>query len=303
MNEELPLESSAAISLPAAARRVSWGAIFAGIIVTIVIQLMLTLLGTAIGASTINPQQEQNPAQGLALVSAIWLLVTGLVSIWVGACVAGRLSGGPRRADGMLHGIVTWSASTLVMLLMVASAMGALLGGTGALLGSLVSSSQGAGSQNATASAEEALRQTFPKAGNLLPPTGRNEAQQTPGTLTGLAQKDPELMAALTRMAAQGGAEKAPQARDQVLSLLTSKHGMDQQQAAQMIDQWNQQYQQVQSQASQKAKQVGQAAAHGISQGALWAFIALLLGLLVAAWGGWAGAASVPRVVGTTVVH
>jgi hypothetical protein len=134
-----------------------------------------------------------------------------------------------------------------------------------------------------------------------LPPTGR-EAGQTPGELTGLAQQDKDLAAALARMEKNGGADKSPGDRDQVVQLLTSKHNMDQQRANQLVTQWDSQFQQVKQQAEQKAREAGHVAAKGISKGALWGFAALLLELAVAAWGGWAGASSLARVRGTETV-
>jgi len=120
-----------------------------------------------------------------------------------------------------------------------------------------------------------------------------------PGQLTALAQQDPQLAAALDRVERNGGTSQSPRDRDQIINLLTSKHNLSQQDAANLVNQWEQQFQQVRAQTDQKAKQVGQAAAEGISQGALWSFLALLLGLLAAAWCGWAGTASLPK---TTVV-
>lgn len=282
---------------PSRVRRVSWGAIFAGLLVMIAIQLTLTLLGTAIGAAAVNPMQQADPTRGLATGSAIWLLVSALISIWIGACVAGRLSGGPRRADGMLHGIVTWSASILAMVLLLATAAGALLGGMGTLMGGAIAVGQqnNQGGQNMTASVSQQVRELFPQSGPLLPPTGRTEFQQVPGQLTALAQQDSDLAAAIAKMEAQGGAAQSGQARDQVVNLLTSKHNLSQQDAGNLVNQWDQQFQQVKGQAAQKAREVGQTAAKGVSQGAFWAFIALVLGLAVAAWGGWAGTASLPR--------
>ncbi len=282
---------------PSRVRRVSWGAIFAGLFVTLAVQLMLTLLGTAIGAGSFDPLQEQNPGRGLGLGAAIWLGVTGLISVWVGACVAGRLSGGPTRSDGMLHGIVTWSASTLAMVLLLATGVSAILGGTASLVsrGMAENNSQRGGQNGGTGSISEQVKNLFPQAGALLPPTGRTEGRQVPGQLTGLAQQDSELAAALARMEKNGGASKATQDRDQVVNLLTTKHNMDQAQAQSLVNQWDQQYQQVQTQTEQKAREVGDKAARGVSQGALIGFGALLLGLLAAAWGGWAGTASLPR--------
>jgi len=272
--------------------RASWGAIFAGMFVTVVLQLMLTLLGAAIGFASINPMQEQNPAQGMASASGIWLIVSALISVWVGSCIAGRLSGGARR-DGMIHGIVSWSVATCVTVLLLPGATGALLGGAGALLGNAIKTgAQSPNSGDILSAAGDQVKSALPQAGSLLPPTGRYQGQQTPGQLTSLAAQDPDLATALTRAESN---RQDPAARDQVINLLTTKHNMDQQQATTLYNQWQQNFQQVQAQVSQKAREVGQQAAHGISQGALWAFIALLLGLLFSAWGGWAGAASLPQ--------
>jgi hypothetical protein len=279
---------------PSRVRRASWGAIFAGMFVTVVLQVMFTLLGVAVGLASINPPAQATPGQSATLASAIWLLVTGLVSIWIGACIAGRLSGEPRRADGMLHGIVAWSVSMVATFYLLATAVGALLGGTVALVGgALAAQSAQPGGQES--SVERQVKALFPQTGSLLPPTGPTEGQQPAGNLTALAQQDPDLAAAVARMEAHGGAARASQERDQVINLLTTKHNLGQQDAANLVNQWDQQFQQLHARAVQQVQQTSQAAAHGIAQGAFWGFLALVLGLLVAAWGGWAGTASLPR--------
>lgn len=299
MKEEIYTQTTALQPAPAAHRRVSWGAIFAGFFVTIVIQLTLTLLGAAIGAATINPLQEQNPTQGLAMGSAIWLGVSGLISLWVGACVAGRLAGGPRRADGLLHGVVTWSLAELAMVFLLTTAVGAAIGGTGALIGNaLNSSSQGQGGQgeNVLSSIKDEVRRVMPQAGALLPPTGRTGTNEQPaGQLTSLAQQDPQLGAALAKLEAKDGASQSAEDRNQVISLLTSKHGMSQDQAESLLNQWDQNFRQAKVQVEHKAREAGDVAARGVSKGALYAFIAMILGLVVSAWGGWVGTGSIER--------
>ena len=111
-------------------RRISWGAIIAGLIVTLVCQILLSMLGVAIGAATVNPTQEQQPLEGLGTGAAIWWIVSSLISLFLGGCVAGRLAGGvPRKGDGALHGIVMWGAATLITFLLVGTAIGGLFGG------------------------------------------------------------------------------------------------------------------------------------------------------------------------------
>lgn len=115
-------------------RRISWGAIFAGLIVAIMVSLILSLLGLAIGAATVNPMSEANPMSGLGIGAVIWLSITTLIAYFAGGCVAGRLAGVGRRADAMLHGVVTWGLATIVTLFVFTSAVGGLLGGTANLL-------------------------------------------------------------------------------------------------------------------------------------------------------------------------
>src|SRR4051794_8665209 len=115
-------------------RRVSWGAIFAGLVVALVLQIVLSVLGVAIGASTIDPLREAQPVKGYGTGTAIWLGVSSILSMLAGACVAGRLSGGPRKTDGLLHGVATWATATLLSVLLLTTAVGNILGGTARLL-------------------------------------------------------------------------------------------------------------------------------------------------------------------------
>ncbi|WAH64532.1 hypothetical protein [Xanthomonas hortorum] len=50
------------------APRMSWGAVLAGCTFALVTYLTLSVLGTAIGASTIDPLREANPSAGWAPV-------------------------------------------------------------------------------------------------------------------------------------------------------------------------------------------------------------------------------------------
>ena len=52
-------------------KRVSWSAVFAGVLVAIVTQMLLSLLGFGIGLGTIDAVEEKNPAAGLGIGSAI----------------------------------------------------------------------------------------------------------------------------------------------------------------------------------------------------------------------------------------
>lgn len=134
MQREIINDTVVTGTMPSAGRHVSWAAIFAGAVVALVVQLMLSVLGIGIGASTVNPMTEQNPAAGLGTGAAIWFVLTSLIALFAGGWVAGRLAGVPRDADRALHGILTWGLTTLLTFYLLTTAIGGLIGGTANLL-------------------------------------------------------------------------------------------------------------------------------------------------------------------------
>ena len=172
MKDTVHTESTMIYPSVSGIRRVCWGAIFAGVFLAIILQLMLTLLGVAIGAGAMNPFKEQNPLEGKALFSLIWLAVTIIISTWCAAFMAGRLSGGPRCADGLMHGIATWSVSTAIAVALLATAGGYIFGSNGTLMtDALANARQGESQPNA----DTALAQSQPRNDANLSPTGRDQ--------------------------------------------------------------------------------------------------------------------------------
>jgi hypothetical protein len=273
------------------AKRISWGAIIAGLSITLVTQITLSLLGMAIGAAVVDPMDRNSNGHGLAIGSGIWILLSSLISLFLGAMVASRLSGGPTKSDGILHGLVTWSVATLAMVILLATTAGAILGGAGTLLGGAMGlSAKGNGPQNDTlAAAKNEITRAFPEAGGLLPPTGR-PSDRPSSQLTGLAKDDQQLAAAIARLEASGGVAPAPAQKEEVIQILVTKHSMAQPAAETLLNDWDQQFQQAKAKTEQKGREIGQVAAKGVSQGSFWAFAMLILGALVAALGGAVGA-------------
>jgi hypothetical protein len=108
--------------------RLSWGAIFAGFVIATVLQIVLSVLGLAIGFTSWDPRTEG--LGGFGIGAAVWFVATAIVSLFVGGLVLGRLAGILRTKDGALHGAVLWGLSTLLAVWMVANGVGALLGST-----------------------------------------------------------------------------------------------------------------------------------------------------------------------------
>ena len=119
--------------------RISWGAIFAGAIIALATQLVLTLIGTAVGLATLNPATGQNPSgTTLGIGAGVWLVISSLVSLFLGGYIAGRLAG---TFNGWLHGLATWAVVTMLTILLLTTAAGGLIGTASGLASFAVSNS------------------------------------------------------------------------------------------------------------------------------------------------------------------
>lgn len=90
--------------------RISWGAVFAGVILTLIVLLVLGILGAAIGASALAPLQYRDPAHGFAFGTGIWAVFMTVAAVLTGAWFAGRCA----PALGWLHGILAWAVVVLL---------------------------------------------------------------------------------------------------------------------------------------------------------------------------------------------
>ncbi|CAB3793981.1 hypothetical protein [Pararobbsia alpina] len=105
--------------------RVSWGAVIAGVILSLVVYLILGVLGTGIGASLVAPMSQPNPLRGFGFGSGVWIIITTVLAVVTGSYFAGRCA----PVLGWLHGLLAWA----VTIILVTSAMGSLVGGTASM--------------------------------------------------------------------------------------------------------------------------------------------------------------------------
>jgi hypothetical protein len=151
--------------------RVSWGAVFAGVVITLVLQALLTLLGIGIGAAKVEPLQQAEPGKGLTAGAAIWFLISTLIAVYVGAMIAGKKSGSVTKGDRGLHGLLVWGTSAIIGVVSLTTTAGAFLGGAGSLLGGTAAMTQrapmiGSYSQNAAQGGRTGLSPTGRETGN-----------------------------------------------------------------------------------------------------------------------------------------
>jgi polyhydroxyalkanoate synthesis regulator phasin len=258
-------------------RRISPWAVLAGAVVGVVVLFLLGLLGLAIGLATIDPAARDTPGAGaFGIGTAIWGIISFLIALFAAGWIAGRLAGDPKKLDGLLHGVVAWALTTLVVMWLMTTTVSSMIGGAFSLLGNVASAS-------AQAVQAAAGGETLADAAQQLP--WEQIRQRVEQALPADVDLDREaLMAAFRELVIEGGDRQA------VIDILVQQGGMSPDEAERTLQNLETQYQQAAQEVEQQTRQAAQAAAETVSSAALWSFIALLLGALAAAAGGWLGA-------------
>ncbi|QIB50008.1 hypothetical protein [Pseudomonas sp. OIL-1] len=311
-------------------KRISWGAVLAGVAMAIVVHLLLGVLGIAIGISTIDPMQEGNPVAGLGTGSAIYLVISALIALFVGGYVAGALAMIQDRRDRTLHGLTTWAVVTILMFMLLTTAVGRIIGGTASMVASGVSAAGDAVASAAGPITDQVQQQLEEANIDLDLAAIRREARE----LTQQAETPEMRPAQVEQDAAQIGDQVATQARrvarnpdeandaiqevldrvqremnekmsaadrESLINVLVSRTDMTEQEAQETVQNWEQTYEeayqtaqeelsQLQEEAEQKAREWGDTAADATATAAWWTFIILLLSAIAAAIGANVGA-------------
>lgn len=271
-------------------KRISWGAVLAGVIIVLVVQLLLSLLGLGVGASTIDPTGETPAASTLGIGAGVWWVVSALIAVLAGSWVAGRLAGSPERSDGMLHGLVTWGLSTLLVMWMLTTTLSSLIGGAFGVVGSALQTAGQGAVAGATAGMAQAGRSGDPLAQieqqvdrvlSRVSPEAQQARQQLEQAIS-----DDRVRETVQRVITAGPDAVTPQDRETAINGLVQYGGMSRPEAERRLAEWEAGYRETE----QQAREAAEASADAVSQGALWSFVALALGAAVAAFGGMLGA-------------
>ncbi|TCM45531.1 hypothetical protein C8J36_12110 [Rhizobium sp. PP-F2F-G48] len=267
--------------LTAGLHKVSWGAVFAGVAIALAVQFLLNLLGVGIGAAVLDPATSDNPAAGtFSIAGGIWFVVAGIVSAFVGGYVASRLSGRPSNSTGGYHGLTSWAVTTLVVLYLLTTSVGAIIGGAFNGLSSVIG---GVGQTAATAAGVAA-----PSIASSANPMAGIEQQLR--TSTG---SDPKALQdaaiAAVQAAVTGDEATAEDARVRAAEAVARSQAIPVDQARAQVDQYEKTYRENMSAAKQQAIDAAQATTAAVSAGAILAFVALILGAIASWFGGTTG--------------
>jgi hypothetical protein len=105
--------------------RVRFGPVFAGLCALITVFVTLSLLGAALGLSTLDADSTNNNPGAF---SAIWGAISILVAFFVGGGTAARTAALPGRDVGALNGAMVFMVAIPILLFLAVSGVGTVLG-------------------------------------------------------------------------------------------------------------------------------------------------------------------------------
>lgn len=309
---------------------ISWPAIFGGVICILSVLLLLNLLGMAFGFGAINPTEESNPLSGIGTGSWIWWVVSNIIALFAGGYVAGRVGNSFYNKSGMIQGLLTWALYTILSAWLLTSAIGGIISGVGNAVGNVLSGGQDQQQQQR----QQAQQQSQQQQNQRLEISLQQAKQRIYGLLedTGKPALDPdrienkvEDVTQTARNQAQSGVRQPGQIDQQIeqifsearnefqntfealdkealVNVITERTNMSEAEARRTVDNYLGQYESLRQRSEeflqnvkQEAEQAAGNVAQAIADAAKWLFIALLVGAIVAALGGYAGVASLRK--------
>lgn len=269
----------------------NWSAILAGTVVAMAIHFFLGTLGVGASLAVFSPLTDANPAENFSLGAAIVWSLCALGALGCGGVVAGRYSHSVH--GGLVHGVLVWSITLIIALTFASIGTGTIFGGALKVLGQGTAITGQAAASSAAEELKDAALRTTTQTGSFI-----DESVQSmpPGSPQSTRAKR-EIGFAVTRLFAPGNDVNSPENRRAAIQSLTTYAGMSEADATKTVDEWITSYRNLQAElaalkakADEKARAAAEVAAHHLSAAALWAFVGLVLGLLVSVLGGCVGA-------------
>ena len=263
-------------------RRISWAAIFGGVILVVAVQLLLGLLGAGIGLGTVNTNGGTTPdASSFGIGAGVWWVISSILALGFGGYAAAWLAGIEIKWDGILHGLITWGIATLLTIYLLSSAVGSVIGGGFSAIGS-VASAAGSGVKDAA----QPLAQAAGVSPDMLQQQAQAYLQPANPDPAKLSPQDAQKQVVTNLATYAKGGPDAPAAKERVIAIMAAQQHVSHDDAAKQFNDAQAKLQQTRDQAVQTAKNAADASAAAASKTSFAAFGDVLLGAIAAAIGG-----------------
>src|ERR1700693_1276918 len=97
-----------------------WSAIFGGWVVATGIASVMYVAGLALGFTAFDPYNADATAKGIGMGTAVWMVLTWAVSLFLGGMFASWFDGRSDQTMGTLHGVTVWGLSVAASGLLLA---------------------------------------------------------------------------------------------------------------------------------------------------------------------------------------
>jgi hypothetical protein len=308
---------------------VSWGAIFGGTFISLAIMVLLGSLGLAVGATSIDPQTGETPSlRAFGIGAGVWWLVSGGLSLFGGAWAASKLAGPRRRLESTLHGLVTWSFTTTLAVILMSTMVGSMISGAMRVLGIattyVAQDHRGAGGRGDTPGmdmrntgiqaqapdptpvwrevwidAQRKLREERREAPTVVGEPGTGQAVQP--VMPSPQAIEAELEVVMSRMFRNARNPISDTDKRAVVDVLVIRTKMNRDNAREVVDDWAQRFQKGYQPTFQVAlpggadvnrvqpAAVAESAANAVANAAWWTFFYLIMTAAAAGGGGYLG--------------
>ncbi|UAJ10102.1 hypothetical protein [Polymorphobacter megasporae] len=261
--------------------RLSWGAIFAGVVIAVAVQLVLGILGAGIGLTMVDPVNGTTPgAAGFGIGAGIYWLVTTIVALGAGGYAAARVAGVHERFDALVHGLVVWGVTLIMTLYLLTSAVGGIIGGgfrTVSALASAAGTTVSAAAPKAASLAGIDEGDVRNEAAAYLSPAPSDPAQMT----SEQAQK--EIARQLPDLA-RGGSTGA-QAESRIVDIVAAQRKISHAEAQAQVTRAKQQFVQTKNETISTVKSATDTAAGAAAGTSFVLVLALLIGAAASGFG------------------
>jgi hypothetical protein len=305
-------------------QHVSWGAIFLGLVVAIGFQILLGLLGIGIGLVSVDPTDPAGSIGAWTIGTSIYVVVVQIISLFLGGYAAARLAPAITSQSAIFHGVSIWALTMIAAVWLSATTIGlAVSGVTSAVtgIGSMAGQAvQAVVPNNINLGVPQINFQDLPQPvqqtlrnNNITPQALQQELRSAYRQVVSQQEQQQirqELQQAAQRILTSPGnamqdIEKtindifgkqgvlSQQDMQEMKSILQNRLNLSEQDMNQIANQLQQTAQQAQQQAvqalqnaKQQSLQAAEAVASQVGKVALWVFVASLLGLIAAVFGG-----------------
>ena len=209
---------------------INWGAIFASLVFIYALSWLFFTLTSAIGLNIIEVPDLKNidtESEGVTITSTmyVWYIVTVFLAYFIGAMLVGKLSNNVDQRAATMHGIVVWSCTIVIAVILTAMGVNNLLGSAAGALKSTANVGMNLSDKAESSQLPPAFQ---PLIGSLTQGIKKGISQDNPGAGKGLDQIDPQALGLIASALVRGDEKQAKE-------LLASNTGLDEKKIDELV--------------------------------------------------------------------